>query len=158
TVANLTSGQNPATRAAPGNKLRYTLRFRSTSQVLNNFSIFDEMDALNALPYFVPGTLGLVTSPSLADIRGTSSTGGTKGTGVIDIRNLSVPLNSEVVIQFDITLRSDLANGTVVANQAMLRLADGSTFAWSDDPNVNGTANPTIPGGEDPTRLAIVAA
>ena len=30
TVANLTSGVNPATTAAPGDKLRYTLRFRTT--------------------------------------------------------------------------------------------------------------------------------
>jgi uncharacterized repeat protein (TIGR01451 family) len=157
TVADLTSFQTPATKAAPGDKLRYTLRFRTTSQELNNFSIFDEMDALNAQADFAAGTLTLISSPSLADIRGTSSTGGAKGTGVIDVRNLSLPPNSDVLIQFDITLKTGLANGTVVANQATLRLADGTTFAWSDDPNVNGTGNPTIPGAEDPTRITIVS-
>ena len=94
TVADLTSGVNPATTAAPGDKLRYTLRFRTTNQALSNFRIFDDMDALNAQADFAPGTLSLVTSPAGADISATSSTGGTKGTGVIDIRNLSLPANS----------------------------------------------------------------
>ena len=138
TVADLTSGANPATTAAPGDKLRYTLRFRTTDQALNNFSIFDDMDALNAQADFVPGTLTLVTSPAGADISATSSIGGTKRTGVIDIRNLSLPANGEALIQFDIILKSSVANGTVVTNQATLRLANGTTFAWSDDPNVNG--------------------
>ena len=37
TVANLTSGANPATTAAPGDTLRYTLRFQTTDQALNEF-------------------------------------------------------------------------------------------------------------------------
>src|SRR5437773_7341773 len=150
TVADLTSGVNPATSAAPGDKLRYTLRFRTTNQALSNFRIFDEMDALNAQPDFAPGTLTLVTSPAGADISATSSTGGTKGTGVIDVRNLSLPVNGEAVIQFDITLKPAVANSTVVTNHATLFAANGSTFASSDDPNVNGTV--------DPTRVTILSA
>src|SRR5207248_3251172 len=100
TVANLTSGATPATTAAPGNRLRYTLRFRTTNQPLSNFRIFDDLDALNAKAVFAPGTLTLVTSPAGADISATSSTGGSKGTGVIDIRNLTLPVNSEALIQF----------------------------------------------------------
>src|SRR6266516_3217388 len=149
TVADLTSGANPATTAAPGDKLRYTLRFRTTSQALSDFRIFDELDALNAQPDFAPGTLTLVTSPAGADISATSGTGGTNGTGVIDIRNLSLPVNSEVLIQFDITLKPAIANGTVVTNQSTLRLSDGTTLMLSDDPNVSGTA--------DPTRVTIAA-
>ena len=158
TVVNLTSGANPATTAAPGDKLRYTLRFRTTSQGLTNFSIFDEMDALNAQAAFVGGTLTLVTYPAGADISGTSSIGGAKRTGVIDIRNLSVPDNSETLIQFDIILKSTIPNGTVVTNQATIRLASGTTFARSDDPNVNGIADPTGANDEDPTRVAIASA
>src|SRR5206468_5526385 len=157
TVADLTSGANPATTAAPGDKLRYSLRFRTTSQALSNFRIFDELDALNAQPDFAPGTLTLVTSPTGADTSATSSTGGAKGTGVIDIRNLSLPVNGEALIQFDITLKPAIANGTVVANQSTLRLANGTTFALSDDPNVNGTADPAVSGDEDPTRVRIVS-
>src|SRR5437773_1626897 len=149
TVADLTSGANPATTAAPGDKLRYTLRFRTTSQAFNNFRIFDELDALNATADFAPGTLTLVTSPAGADISATSSTGGSKGTGVIDIRNLNLPVNGEALVQFDITLKPAIANGTVVTNQATLRFASGTVFLFSDDPNVGGTL--------DPTRVTIVA-
>ncbi len=157
TVANLTSGVDPTTTAGPGDTLRYTLRFRTTDEALSNFSILDEPDALNAQPAFVPGSLTLVTYPAGADISATSSTGGSAGTGVIDIRNLSLPVDGEVLIQFDITLASVLANGTVVTNQSTLRLADGTDFALSDDPNVNGTADPDISGDEDPTRVTIVS-
>src|SRR5439155_20763218 len=135
-----------------------TLRFRTTTQALSNFRIFDELDALNAQADFAPGTLTLVTSPAGADISATSSTGGAKRTGVIDIRNLSLPANGEALIQFDIILKSSIANGTAVTNQATLRLANGTTFAWSDDPNVNGIADPTIANGEDPTRVTIASA
>lgn len=158
TAANLNSAVNPATTATPGDTLRYTLRFRTTDQALGNFRIFDEMDALNALPAFAPGTLTLVTYPAGADISATSSTGGGNGTGVIDIRNLSLPAGGELLIQFDIALKSALANGTVVTNQSTLRLANGTALALSDDPNVNGTADPSIPGDEDPTRVTIVSA
>lgn len=158
TVADLTSAVNPTTTAAPHDTLRYTLRFRSTNQPLSNFSIQDEMDALNAQPAFVPGTLTLVTYPAGADTSATRSTGGTKGTGVLDIRNLSVPANGEVLVQFDIKLATVLTNGTVVTNQATLRLADGTSFAMSDDPNVNGTADPVVSGDEDPTRVRIASA
>src|SRR5438034_6734225 len=158
TVADLTSGINPATTAAPGDKLRYTLRFRTTTQALGNFRVFDELDALNATADFAPGTLTLVASPAGADISATSSTGGSKGTGVIDIRNLSLPANGEALIQFDITLKPAITNGTVVTNQSTLLLANGTTFAWSDDPNINGVADPTVPNGENPTRVTIASA
>ena len=157
TAANLTSGANPAATAAPGDTLRYTLRFRTTDQTLSNFRIFDELDALNAPPAFVPGTLTLVTYPAGADIGGTSSTGGTNGTGVIDIRGLNLPVDGEALIEFDITLASLLTNGTVVTNQSTLFLDDGSTLTLSDDPTVNGIADPNVPGDEDPTRVTIVS-
>jgi uncharacterized repeat protein (TIGR01451 family) len=158
TVADRTTGVDPTTTAAPSDTLRYSLRFRTTDQALANFRIFDEMDALNAQPAFVPGTLTLVTYPPGADVSHTSSTGGAKGTGVLDVRNLSLPANGEVLIQFDIKLRPTLANGTIVTDQATLFRSDGSVLAPSDDPNVNGEADPQVPGDEDPTRVRIVAA
>src|SRR5205085_8046217 len=54
TVADLTSGTNPATTAAPGNRLRYTLRFRTTEQARSNLSIFHDLDDLNAHAVFAP--------------------------------------------------------------------------------------------------------
>jgi uncharacterized repeat protein (TIGR01451 family) len=158
TVANLTSGANPATTATPGDTLRYTLRFQTTDQALANFRIVDVMDALNAPPAFAAGTLTLVSVPPGADVSNTNSTGGPSGTGVLDVRNLSLPIGSQLVIQFDITLRPVLANGSVVTDQATLVDSNGSTAAVSDDPAVNGIADPFVAGDEDPTRVTIVSA
>jgi uncharacterized repeat protein (TIGR01451 family) len=157
TVQDLTTGANPAVTAAPGDVLRYTLRFQTTDAALAGFRMLDEMDAMNAQAAFAPGTLALVTVPAGADVSNTSSTGGAKGTGVLDVRNLSLPVNSQALVVFDITLASPLANGTVVTNQATAFRSNGTTAALSDDPNVNGQADPLIPGDEDPTRVTIEA-
>jgi uncharacterized repeat protein (TIGR01451 family) len=157
TVADLTSGANPALTAAPGDRLRYTLRIQTTDQPLSNARLRDEIDALNATAAFAPNTLALVTVPAGADASLTSSTGGSKGTGVVDIRNLSLPANSQTLIQFDVTLASVLTNGSFVLNQASLLHSDGTLFALSDDPNVNGQANPFVAGDEDPTRVQIAS-
>ena len=158
TVANLTSGVSPALTATPGEKLRYTLRLRTANQPLNNFRILDDLDALNASAAFAPGTLALIAYPAGADISGTNSTGGTKGTGIVDVRNLNIPASGEVLVQFDVTLASPLSNSMVVANQSTLRLANGTVFALSDDPNVNGAANPNVAGDEDQTKVTIASA
>jgi len=158
TVADLTSGANPATTAAPGDTLRYTLRFRTTDQALNNFRIFDEMDALNAPPAFKAGTLTLVAVPPGANTTFTSAIGGANGTGVLDIRSLNLPVNSQLTIQYDIILKPAIANGSVVSDQATARLPNNTVVALSDDPNVNGTADPLVSGDEDPTRVTIASA
>ena len=155
TVANLTTGANPTTTAAAGHTLRYTLRLQSADETFTNVRIYDELDALNALPAFVPGTLNLVSWPAGADVSNTSSTGGAKGTGVIDIRNLNVGTGGQIQIQFDVTLASTLTVGTVVTNQSALRLTNNTPRAVSDDPNVNGPADPDVAGDEDPTRVVI---
>jgi uncharacterized repeat protein (TIGR01451 family) len=155
TVANLTTGVNPTTTAAPGDVLRYTLRLQTTDGPLNDVTFYDDMGAMNAMPVFVPGSLALVpaTIPPGTDTSNTNPNGGTNGAGVLDIRNLSLPAASEVSIQFDITLTSPLVNGTVVTNQAELLAA--IKLADSDDPYVNGQSDPGITGDEDPTRVLI---
>jgi uncharacterized repeat protein (TIGR01451 family) len=155
-VENLTSGVSPATTAAPGDTLRYTLRLQATDVPLDNLTFYDDLGALNASVVFVPGTLTLVPSsiPPGADTTNTDPSGGTNGAGILDIRNLSAPANSEILVQFDITLDSTLTDGVVVLNQADLirtvKIAD------SDDPNINGQADPDLAGDEDPTRVVIV--
>src|SRR5262249_44651229 len=98
TVADLTSGANPATTAAPGDTLRYTLRIQTTGQPQNNFRIFDDMDVMNATPAFAAGTLALVTVPPGADATNTSAVGGSKGTGVLDIRSINLGANSQTIV------------------------------------------------------------
>jgi len=59
--------------------------------------------------------------------------------------------------RFEATLASVLPAGTDATNQSELRIG-GVTFAGSDDPGVNGAADPLVPGDEDPTRVLIDSA
>jgi uncharacterized repeat protein (TIGR01451 family) len=47
-----------------------------------------------------------------------------------------------------------LANGSYVTNQSQI-MSEGIPLADSDDPNINGPADPELPGDEDPTRVQI---
>ena len=154
TVMNLRTGQNPATVATPGDTLRYTLRVQTTAAALNGFAIRDEIDALNAQAVFVPGTLQLVGPLPPGAINNSNATGGAKGTGVIDIANLNVAAGSQLLIQFEVRVAAGVAAGTIATNQSQLRV-NGATATVSDDPNVNGQADPAVAGDEDPTRVLI---
>ncbi|HXW10058.1 MAG TPA: hypothetical protein VD737_05555, partial [Steroidobacteraceae bacterium] len=153
TVANLTRGTNPATTAQPGDRLRYTLRLRSSGGIAS-FRLRDELDALNAGASFVPGSLSLVGALPAGAVNNSSANGGARGTGLIDIGNLSLAAGGELLLQFDVTLASALLEDTVVSNQSIV-LVGGATYALSDDPNVNGIADPQVAGDEDPTRVTI---
>jgi len=157
TVENLTAGVSPATTAAPGDTLRYTLRLQTTGGPLDDVTFFDDLGELNALAVYEPGTLTLVpgTVPPGADASNTNPNGGTNSAGVLDIRNISLPALSDVSVQFDVTLSAPLPDSTVVTNQADLVGVTGTKLADSDDPNVNGPADPNIAGDEDPTRVII---
>jgi uncharacterized repeat protein (TIGR01451 family) len=158
TVANLTSGANPAATAAPGDMLRYTLRLQSTDVPLDDLTFYDDLGELNATAVYVPGSLALVagTVPPGADASNTNPSGGTNGAGILDVRNLDLPAFSQVAIQFDITLAPSIANGTIVTNQADLLTT--VKIADSDDPNVNGQSDPDIAGDEDPTVILVQSA
>ena len=157
-VENLTSGVSPTATATPGDTLRYSLRLRTTDTPLNNVTIYDELDALNGSAVFVPGSLALVagTLPPGADTSGTNPNGGANGAGVLEIGNLSVPADSEILVQFDITLAPVLADGLVIMNQA--DLLGATKLADSDDPNINGQSDPNVAGDEDPTEITITSA
>jgi uncharacterized repeat protein (TIGR01451 family) len=155
TVANLTTGVNPTATATPGDVLRYTLRLQTTDSELNGVSFRDDLGALNPTAVFLPGSLSLVagTLPPGADASNTDPNGGTNGAGLLDIRNLSLPANSEIIVQFDIALYPMIPDDTVITNQS--ELFGASKLADSDDPYVNGQADPTVAGDEDPTRVII---
>jgi uncharacterized repeat protein (TIGR01451 family) len=146
-VRNMTTGQNPGSDASPGDILRYTIRVSNSGPVgLSSVSIVDELDRLNTLPAFAPGSLDLVDVPAGADITGTSAVGGAAGTGRVDVSNLSIGAQGEadatVVVTFEIRLAPVITSGTVVLNQAEIVSAHLNP-TYSDDPNVPGDANPT---------------
>lgn len=161
TVINMTTGQNPGTTASPGDLLRYRIQVRNVRQApVSNFTLIDDLDALNDPARFAPGTLTLVSVPPGADASRTSPTGGARGTGLVDVRNLSVGVagsaTDTVVVEFEVRLAPVMPHGTVVLNQAQLT-ANG-LLAVSDDPNVNGPDDPQVGGDEDPTRTVIQSA
>jgi len=159
TVANVTSPTSPAGTAAPGDTLRYTLRLRTTDSPLPNLRLLDDLGALNPTAVFVPGSLTLdaLTLPPGANVSNTDPNGGTNGAGLVDIRNINVPADSEVIIAFEVDLYSVLPNGTLATNQSQMTAA-GNVSGLSDDPTVNGQASPDVDGDEDPTVVQIVSA
>lgn len=159
TVANVTRGDDPATLASPGDTLRYSLYIENTTDApLSGFSIIDELDALNAIPSFQAGTLNIVTVPVGADVTNTDPNGGAAGTGLLDVRNLDIGgLGENLLIEFEVVLAPVLANGSYVYNQSDVMTA-GFTLTISDDPNINGPADPLVVGDEDPTQIMIESA
>jgi large repetitive protein len=146
TVYDVTTGQSGA-NAKPGDTLQYTLTIQNVGTLgASNFTLTDDLDKLNTPPMFAPGTLKLGTVTPGANTSLTSATGGTKGTGLVNISNLSVAPQGQtgdtLVIQFQVTLVPVINSGTLVLNQAQI----GSPLLptqLSDDPSVTGTTDPT---------------
>ncbi|HSG58583.1 MAG TPA: SdrD B-like domain-containing protein [Woeseiaceae bacterium] len=159
TAVNITSGEDPATTATPGDTLRYRLYIENTSDTpIANFSVVDELDSLNATPMFQAGTLNVVSLPAGADATNSDPNGGAAGSGLLDVRNLSIGGAGEsVVIEFEVTLVPVIANGSYVYNQSRA-IYLGNPIALSDDPYVNGAADPNVAGDEDPTQILIQSA
>jgi uncharacterized repeat protein (TIGR01451 family) len=158
-AVNVTTGDDPATVATPGDVIRYTLRIENANDtVIDSFDIVDELDRLNASPYFQAGTLNIVSVPPGADDTNSDPNGGASGTGLLDVRALSLSgLGDSFEIVFEVQLAPVIANDTIVLNQSEARYA-GNPVAVSDDPNVNGAADPNVEGDEDPTEILIQSA
>ena len=152
TVRNLTSLENPAITAAPGDTLHYRLRAFNVDQTINTITISDTLN----LAFLDPATLRniIITPPAGYNAGWTfNSTSGLLriyGMPVLDVK-----VGGQLVVEFDITLRPGLANGAIVSNQATLDAAGGFT-ALSDDPYLNGVASPDVTGDEDPTNVTIL--
>ena len=157
-AVNVTSGEDPATVATPGDTIRYGLRVENTTDTpLDGFSIVDELDSLNAIPMFVPGTLNVITLPAGATDNSDPS-GGAAGTGLIDVAGLSLAgIGDSILIEFEVELQPVIANDSFVYNQSQANFS-GFPVAISDDPNVNGPADPNVAGDEDPTQIRIQSA
>lgn len=161
TVLNVTTGQNPGSAARPGDVLRYTVSIRNVSTLpLSNVTLTDELDRLNASAMFAPGSLTLVSVPAGAITSGTNARGGARGTGLVDVRGLSIAAmgtaGDTLQLVFEARLAPVINSGTAVLVQAQLP-GIMATPLNSDDPNVNGPDNPAVLGDEDPTRTVITS-
>ena len=158
-AVNVTTGDDPAVTATPGDVIRYTLRVENANDtIIDSFDVVDELDSLNGSPYFQPGTLNIVSVPAGADDSNSDPNGGAAGTGLVDVRGLSLSGTGDSFnIVFEVQLAPVIANDTVVLNQSEARYA-GNAVAVSDDPNINGAADPNVEGDEDPTEILIQSA
>ena len=160
-VVNISSGLSPGSSAVPGEILRYSILLQNVSNIeASNFNFVDELDALNVTPVFNAGSLNLITIPLGADVSNTDSSGGLQGTGLVDIRKLTLGVagsaNDSLLIEFEVTLAAVITNGTVVLNQGHIQTP---AFDYpSDDPNINGADDPLIVGDEDATETLISSA
>ncbi|MCG6909780.1 MAG: DUF11 domain-containing protein [Deltaproteobacteria bacterium] len=146
TVSNIDSGMDPASLATPGDRLRYRVRLFNVDQTINNISIGDQLDPEN----FDLASFAMVTPPpDGADYSYDAVTGLLQIDG--DGAPLNVAVGDELIVEFEITLKTAIDSSTVVENQATLD-ATGIT-ALSDDPYINGIAAPGDPA--DPTTVII---
>ena len=109
--------------ANPGDVVRYRLQLTNVSDMpFSGFSLVDELDRLNNPAMFVPGTLTLVSALPAGATNNSNPAGGSNGTGLLDLRNLSIGVagspNETVTVEFTAQLVPVIANGTVVLNQA----------------------------------------
>lgn len=166
TVANLATGENPASTAAPGDRLRYRLHLFNVNQNISGISM---SDPLGSGDFVLPPSIvacgvvgaGVVANPLTETKTPACSFGG----GVLQVvsgepgKSLVLPQGDDLVVEFELNLQGSLASGTVVSNQASM-LATGITTQagpyLSDDP-ADGVADPTVAGDESPTRVTIVS-
>lgn len=144
-VYNVTTGQSGVT-ASPGDTLRYSIDITNTSNVeLFDFSFTDDLDALNTTAMFAAGTLNVTTIPLGADNTNTNVNGGSKLSGLVDIRNLSLDTlvsgNNTLLIEFEVQLVASIPDATVVLNQGTM--TTNGLNLLTDDPNVGGATDPT---------------
>ena len=155
TVRDLTTGTYPATAAFPGDRLHYTLLLQNfTWPALNGITITDN------LPAGLSSISNVTITPAGGSISVTQPGGGTPGS--LTITGLNLPggatTTSQIQIDFDATLDSNLTNGTIISNQANLTGTDSNGQTWSgpsDAPNINGTV--LLGSGGDPTVVTIQA-
>ncbi len=146
TVFDVTTGQSGAT-ARPGDTLKYTLTVQNAGGfAASGLSLTDELDKLNQAAMFVPGSLILTTVPAGANVSQTSATGGTKGTGLVNIGNLNIAAmggaNNTLVVAYTARLLPAINSGTKVLNQGQVGSATLPSLS-SNDPSEGGGANPT---------------
>ncbi len=141
-----------ATDVRPGEQLRYTIVGQNSGsasasgiQFIDNLPPFVKLDANSVIP---PAG----TNP--ADNR-SSATGGTNGTGLIDIRNITIPANFTAEIRYTVTVFTeaefiaagitvDKIHSTRLSNQGEARQTLAGVTLLTDDPNTPPRNDPTV--------------
>ncbi|MCB9642977.1 MAG: DUF11 domain-containing protein [Myxococcales bacterium] len=141
-----------ASDVRPGEQLRYTIVGQNSGsatasgiQYVDNLPPFVKLDANSVIP---PAG----TNP--ADNR-SSATGGTNGTGLIDIRNITIPANFTAEIRYTVTVFTeaefntagiaiDKIHGTRLSNQGEARQSLAGITLKTDDPNTPPRNDPTV--------------
>ena len=151
TVENRTSGQSPATTAAAGDTLRYRLRLFNITEQIDGIAISDTLDPT----FFDLNSFAMVSDLAArgAAYSFNPATGLLRVSGSPDPLDLVPP--DELVIEFDIDLKSTLADGTVVDNQATFSANAGALVVGSDDPYLNDISPPGGDPPPDPTTVTI---
>ncbi|VAW66686.1 Conserved repeat domain protein, partial [hydrothermal vent metagenome] len=139
----------------PGNIARYQIHIVNEGPVaIPAFDVIEDLDLLNpGGGFYEAGTLVILYAANGNDF--SNPVGGSKATGFIDIRDLSIAEanagdTDELIIQYDITLGPVINSGVQVFNQAQANITDFTSIPeLSDDPD------PIFPGDADPTVLTI---
>jgi fimbrial isopeptide formation D2 family protein/uncharacterized repeat protein (TIGR01451 family) len=122
--------------ANPGDRLRYTIVIHNPTSIrLDNFSLVDEIDRLNAPPRFQSGSIGNVVVPAGAV--------SVINNGTLSVTGLNIGPNESLTIVFEAVLRTDLKSGAIVLNQTELHGLWPTPIKSDDDLNVLPVANPT---------------
>ncbi len=154
TATNMVTGALPAETANVGDTIRFTLRLFNVDQTINGISIFDTIDS----------TRFDLDSFTMVDAAGASYTFNSS-TGALVINgspgSLDIAQGDELSLIFEVDLLSTLSNGDVAANQATIYATQNTAsladdfVATSDDPYLNGVADPSVNGDEDATEVTI---
>ncbi|GAB3099385.1 SdrD B-like domain-containing protein [Pseudomaricurvus hydrocarbonicus] len=168
TVENLATGSYPAVTAVPGEQLRYSIRLFNVDENITDIRISDPLTTVASQFSALPTSADIVTCEIRPANAGITQPACSFSGGQLQVvgqggASLDLPVFHDLVIEFDATLATiGLANGDTVSNQAILE-ATGITSVTpvpasypSDDPFVNGVADPTVAGDEDPTVVTII--
>ncbi|HEY3488219.1 MAG TPA: hypothetical protein VGL10_09145, partial [Gammaproteobacteria bacterium] len=143
-VQNLTTGQNPALTAAPGETLRYTIVIENTGPVdASNLQLTDEPDWLNIANfnagYFENSPLGTLrnVTVSVPATDNSQQSGGANGSGLLDLNDITVAAGGSVTVSFDIDVESldQPLPHAFIENQATVALSGFSNI----DSNITQT-------------------
>lgn len=110
-VVNLTTGENPALTASPGDTLRYSIVIENTGPVpASGVRVTDDPEELNGSPGFPEGYFENSSAGGLRNVTvsvtatDNSSPGGgvTDSSGLLDVSGITVPAGGSVTVSFDI--------------------------------------------------------